>query len=46
MGRSKEVTYEVESIVSKKKIKGKVWYEVKWKGYSTAENTLEPANIL
>jgi hypothetical protein len=29
-----ESLYEVESIIGKKKIRGKVFYQVKWKGYS------------
>jgi len=31
---SQENLYEVESIIGKKEIRGKLVYQVKWKGYS------------
>lgn len=34
--------YEVENIVNVRIRKGKKEYEVKWKGYDSAENTWEP----
>lgn len=38
--------YVVEKIVDKKKQKGKIFYLVKWKGYSSEENTWEPRTVL
>ncbi len=38
--------YEVEEIVSKKKDKGKLKYQVKWVGYDSNQNTWEPAGNL
>ena len=39
-------TYIIEKIVDKKTLKGKVYYLVKWKGYSKSSNTWEPQNNL
>ncbi|CAG7827123.1 unnamed protein product [Allacma fusca] len=33
------VLYEVEKIVDKVVVNGKIYYEVKWLGYDTSENT-------
>ena len=44
--KSAPKTYIVERIVGKKKIKGRVHYLVKWKGYSDKDNTYEPASRL
>ena len=38
--------YEVEEIIGKKKIRGKYYYLVKWKGYSLNESTWEPLENL
>lgn len=38
--------YNVEKIVEKKRINGKVLYFVKWEGYSEEDNTWEPASNL
>lgn len=38
--------YEVENIVNVRIRKGKKEYEVKWKGYDSAENTWEPEQHL
>ena len=34
--------YHVEKILDKKRIKGKIKYLIKWKGYSMKECTWEP----
>ena len=34
--------FEIEKIIAKKYIRGKKYYFVKWKGYSSDENTWEP----
>ncbi|CAF0753019.1 unnamed protein product [Adineta steineri] len=45
MSSSKNKDYDVEKIVSKRTDgKGQVFYLIKWKGYSTADNTWEPVN--
>ena len=41
-----EEEYEVEAIVSHRKVGGKWRYMVKWKGYPTSENSLEPESNL
>ena len=41
-----EEEYEVEAIVSHRKVGGKWRYMVKWKGYPTSENLLEPESNL
>jgi len=39
--------YAAESILRKKVVKGKTYYEIKWKGYGTKDNTWEPEeNVL
>ncbi|XP_021181544.1 heterochromatin protein 1 isoform X2 [Helicoverpa armigera] len=38
--------YEVEKIVDSKKIKGKLHYLIRWKGYSADSDTWEPENTL
>ena len=38
--------YEVETILDKKKIKNKIHYLVKWKGYTATHNSWEPRTIL
>lgn len=42
----KEEEYEVERIVDKKTEKGKVYYLIKWKSYSSDNNTWEPESDL
>ena len=42
----KQSTYNVESIQSKRTVAGKVQYEVKWEGWSSADNTWEPLENL
>jgi len=34
--------YEVECILSRKTIKGKYFYEIKWKNWDDKDNTWEP----
>lgn len=38
--------YNVEKILDKKKISGKVLYLVKWEGYTSDDNTWEPVSNL
>ncbi len=38
--------YTVEKILEKKRIKGKIKYLIKWKGYSKEESTWEPIQHL
>ena len=38
--------FEVEKIVSKRTVKGKVKYTVKWKGWPSSKNTEEPMSNL
>ena len=39
--------YAAESILRKKVVKGRTFYEIKWKGYGTKDNTWEPEeNVL
>lgn len=38
--------YEVEAIVGHRKQRGGISYRIKWKGYSSAENTWEPEDML
>jgi hypothetical protein len=42
----KPETYIVEKIVSKKKIKNKIHYEIKWLGFPSSQNTFEPKTEL
>ena len=44
--RGKPKTYKVEKIIGKKKIKGKIYYKVKWLGYPEEESTWEPRTNL
>ncbi|XP_022834786.1 chromobox protein homolog 1-like [Spodoptera litura] len=41
-----EEEYEVEKIVDSKRIKGKLLYLIRWKGYSADNDTWEPENTL
>jgi hypothetical protein len=41
-----ENEYEVENVLSMKRVSGKPHYLVKWKGYDTSENTWEPIENL
>lgn len=41
-----ELEYEVEQILDHKRVSGKPYYLVKWKGYDTSENTWEPIENL
>jgi transposase InsO family protein len=41
-----EQEYEVEEILSHKRVSGKPYYLVKWKDYDTSENTWEPIENL
>ena len=41
-----EEEYEVEAIVGHKTTRGGIRYQIKWKGYSSAENTWEPESAL
>ena len=41
-----EDEYEVEFIVDKRMLKGKVEYQVKWKGWDHDDNTWEPVGNL
>jgi hypothetical protein len=41
-----EQEYKVKEILSHKRVSGKPYYLVKWKGYDTSENTWEPIENL
>lgn len=41
-----EEEFEVEKIVDSKRIKGKLHYLIRWKGYSADSDTWEPSNTL
>jgi hypothetical protein len=41
-----EQEYEVEQILDDKRVSGKPYYLMKWKGYDTLENTWEPIENL
>lgn len=41
-----EEEYEVEKVVGSKKIKGKLHYLIRWKGYDADNDTWEPENTL
>ena len=43
---SEEISYEVEDILDKKIDNGKIFYKVKWLGYSLSESTWEPESNL
>jgi hypothetical protein len=38
--------YKVKKILNHKRVSGKLYYLVKWKGYNTLENTWEPIKNL
>jgi hypothetical protein len=42
----KPSTYIVKNIIGKKKLRGKTYYLVEWKGYPREEATLEPRERL
>ena len=44
--KNQQNKYIIEEIVGKKKIKGKIYYLVKWKGYTDKDNTYEPKEVL
>jgi hypothetical protein len=44
--KGKPTTYVVNKIVGKKKVKGKIFYEVNWLGYSDKDNTWESRSEL
>lgn len=44
--KSVEEEYEVEKIIDSKRIKGKLHYLIRWKGYSADSDTWEPENTL
>ncbi len=46
LSEEKETKYVVEKIIGKKKIRGKVMYLVKWKGYKVDESTYESRESL
>lgn len=41
-----KIKFEVEKLLKRKKIKGKVHFWVKWKNYNTNNNTWEPRTAL
>jgi len=42
--RGNPKTYIIEKIIGKKKVKGKIFYEIKWRGFK--ETTFEPRTEL
>jgi len=44
--RGKPSKYVVDKILGKKKIKGKIFYKIKWRGFSEADATFEPRTEL
>ncbi|CAH2091116.1 unnamed protein product [Euphydryas editha] len=44
--KESEEEFEVEKIIDSKKIKGKLHYLIRWKGYSADSDTWEPSNTL
>ncbi len=46
MVKKSDEDYDVEKIVNKKIVNGKLFYFVKWEGYSDEDNTWEPAKNL
>ncbi|KAJ2944384.1 hypothetical protein O0L34_g18386 [Tuta absoluta] len=45
-GEDEEAEYEVEKIIDSKKIKGRLHYLIRWKGYSADTDSWEPENTL
>ncbi|XP_014368867.2 chromobox protein homolog 1 [Papilio machaon] len=41
-----EEEYEVEEVIDSKRIRGKLYYLIRWKGYSADNDTWEPENTL
>ncbi|GBP19811.1 Chromobox protein homolog 5 [Eumeta japonica] len=41
-----EEEYEVEKVIDSKKVKGKIHYLIRWKGYGADSDTWEPENTL
>jgi hypothetical protein len=44
--RGKQTTYVIKKILDKKKVKGKIYYKIRWKGYSEDQDTWEPRTSL
>lgn len=40
------IIFQVEKVIDSKKIKGKLHYLIRWKGYSADSDTWEPENTL
>lgn len=40
------VIFQVEKIIDSKRIKGKLHYLIRWKGYSASQDTWEPQDTL
>lgn len=38
--------YVIDKLLERRKIKGKIMFKVKWKGFSDADNTWEPRSVL
>eukprot|EP01040_Poterioochromonas_malhamensis_P009168 gene9168-9941_t len=44
--KEEEEMYEIEAIRDEKKVKNKIYYFIKWKGYKVSESTWEPKDEL